>query len=217
MILSRRDWLVCRVVVLASITACWSATAGAQIRMLPVPAEEMTEEQKRAVADFKAARNGDLTGPFVPLLRSPELLTVTRVLADYLRPKGRHSLSEKISLFITLITARQWTQQFGWNGHYARAIEAGLDTAVAKAVAEGRRPEHMAEDEAIVYDFSMELQRNGNVSDDTYARAVKKFGERGVLDMVGTTGYFTLIFMLENTVRLPMPAGAQPMLAPFAR
>ena len=65
----------------------------------------------------------------------------------------------------------------------------------------------MAEDEEIAYDFCMELHRNRSVSDATYARALSKFGEQGIVDMVGLNGYYTLIAMVLNTARTPLPAG----------
>ena len=75
----------------------------------------------------------------------------------------------------------------------------------------------MGEDEEILYDFCLELQRNQSVSDATYARAVSKFGEKGVIDTVSLTGYYTMIAMVLNTSRAPLPAGATPALAPFPR
>ena len=96
-------------------------------------------------------------------------------------------------------------------------MKGGLNPEIAKAVAEGRRPERMADDEEAAYDFCMELHRNHSVSDATYARALAKFGEQGIVDMVGLNGYYTLIAMVLNTARTPLPAGAAPALAPFPR
>ena len=42
----------------------------AQDRMPPIPLEKMTEDQKKAVAEFRAARKAELTGPWIALLRS---------------------------------------------------------------------------------------------------------------------------------------------------
>jgi len=182
--------------------------------MPPIPADKMTEAQKQAVAEFTAAR-GTLSGPWVALLRSPEVVNRARGLSDYLRFKS--VLPPRLSELVILITARQWTQQYEWNAHQALALKGGLSPAIAKAVAEGRRPEHMAEDEEVAYDFCMELHRNHSVSDATYGRALSKFGEQGIIDMIGLNGYYTLIAMVLNTARTPLPPGAAPALAPFPR
>jgi 4-carboxymuconolactone decarboxylase len=75
----------------------------------------------------------------------------------------------------------------------------------------------MADDEAALYDFCIELHRNRSVSDATYARAVAKFREQGVVDAIGLSVWYTLVAMVLNTARTPLPDGAAPALAPFPR
>jgi len=195
-----------------SLAFCMDAQA--QDRMPPIPAEKMSEAQKKAVAEYMAAR-GPLTGPWIALLRSPEIVNRARALSDYLRFNS--SLPPRLSEFVILITARQWAQPYEWNAHHALALKGGLSPDIAKAVAEGRRPQQMAEDEEAVYDFCIELHGNHSVSDATYARTLSKFGERGIIDMIGLSGYYTMISMVLNTVRTPLPAGATPGLAPLPR
>jgi|SRR5947209_12997957 len=201
-------------VVLAFLVApCGSACA--QDRMPPIPADRMTDAQKKAVAEFVAARNTEISGPFVPLLRSPEVMSRARALSDYLRFKS--ILPPRLSEFVILITARYWTQQYEWNAHHPIAITAGLNAKILSAVADGRRPERMAQDEEVVYDFCVELQRNQSVSDATYNRMVATVGEQGIIDTVGIVGYYSLIGMVLNTARTPLPPGATPALSPLPR
>ena len=202
--------LVTAIVFLLGLTG-----ARAQERMGPIPKDKMSDAQKKAAAEFEAAR-GTLTGPWSVMLRSPEMINRARALSDYLRFKS--SLPPRLSELVILITAREWAQQYEWNAHQPLALKGGLDPAIAKAIAEGRRPEKMAEDEAILYDFCNELHRNRSVSDATYARAVGKFGEQGVVDAVGLSGWYTLVAMVLNTARTPLPDGAAaPQIAPFPR
>lgn len=186
----------------------------AQDRMPPMPIEKMTDAQKQAIAEFKAARGVDISGPFIPLLRSPEVMSRARAMGDYLRFKS--VLPPKLSEFVILITARQWTQSYEWGVHQPIALKDGVNPEIARAIAEGRRPERMAEDEAILYDFCNELNRNHSVSDSTYARMVSKFGDQGVIDTVGLMGYYTSLAMVLNTARTPPDPGA-PALAAFPR
>ena len=187
--------------------------AGAQDRLPPIPADAMTDAQKKAVAEFVAARGTNISGPFVPMLRSPEVMSRARAMGDYLRYKS--VLPPRLSEFVILITARHWTQQYEWATNYSIALAAGINVESAKAVAEGRRPEHMAADEELVYDFSIELQRNQSVSDATYGRMLAKFGEQGIIDTVGIVGYYTFLGMVLNTARTPVPGSATPALTPF--
>jgi 4-carboxymuconolactone decarboxylase len=184
-------------------------------RMPPIAADKLTAAQQAAIAEFKAARSAEISGPFVPLLRSPEALTRVRALGDYMR--FRSALPPRLSEFVILLTARQWTQNYEWNAHAPIARQAGLSPAIIAAIAEGRRPDGMAEDEDILYTLLDELGRTHAVSDATYARAVTAFGEQGVIDALGITGYYTLLAMVMNTARTPLPSGARPALAPLSR
>ena len=185
-----------------------------QDRMPPIPDAEMTEAQTAAVADFKQTRNTNrFSGPFVPLLRSPELLTRAQRLGEYLR--FHSALPPRLSELVILITARHWSQQYEWTIHSAIARKAGLAPGVIDAVAEGRRPIEMADDEAALHDFCLELLRNQGVSDATYARAVDLFEEKGVIDTIGILGYYSLLAMVMNTARTPMREGMESALASF--
>jgi 4-carboxymuconolactone decarboxylase len=186
--------------------------AGAQDRLPPLPADALNEQQAQTLANFVAAR-GQPTGPWIALLRSPELMTRTRGLSDYLRFES--IVPGWLREFVILMTARQWGQNYEWNAHYALAIDEGLSPQIAQAIAEGRRPPGMVDEEEILYELCMELQRNHQISDATYARALERFGEQGVVEVVSLMGYYTMIAMILNTSRAPLPAGATPALAPF--
>jgi 4-carboxymuconolactone decarboxylase len=138
-----------------------------------------------------------------------------RGLSDYVRFNS--SLPPRLSEFVILITAREWSQGYEWQAHFPLAVKGGLNPDIAKAIGEGRRPHGMAEDEEALYDFCTELLQNRSVSDATYARAVAKFGERGILDAIGLSGHYQLIAMVLNTARTPVPANAAATIAPFPR
>lgn len=202
-------------VVLPALLLAIAAPAFAQDRMPPIPAERLTDAQKKAMQEFEAARKTGLSGPFWPLLRSPEVMSRARAMGDYLRFTS--VLPPRLSEFTIIITARQWTQNYEWDVHAPLAEKGGLKASVIAAVAEGRRPDGMAEDEDVLYTFCDELHRNKSISDATYARAVKTFGEQGVIDILGISGYYTTLAMVLNTARTPVPAGHTPGLQPFPR
>jgi 4-carboxymuconolactone decarboxylase len=195
------------------LTLGWRVSLGAQDRMPPIPADRMTEAQRTAAAEFKGVRNTDPNGPFGVLLRVPDLMTLGFKWREHVQ--FRSVLDQKLTEFSILIAARQWTQQYEWNAHYPAALRAGLKPDIVAAVAEGRRPAQMADDEAVLYDLCTELHRNQSVSDATYARALAKFGESGIVEAASIEGYYTLLAMVMNVARTPLPAGAKPPLAAF--
>ena len=201
-------------ILVVTLLAAAGLTAGAQERMPPLPRDALTAEQAQALAGFVAA-GGEPAGPWAALLRAPKLMTHARELNDYFAFES--VLPGWLREFVILLTAREWTQNYEWNAHYPLAIDEGFSAEMAQAVAEGRRPESMIEEEEILYDFCTELQRNRGVSDSTYERAVSRFGEQGVVEIVSLMGYYTMISMLSNTSRVPLPPGATPALSPFPK
>ncbi len=169
--------------------------------MPPIPAKKLSAEQREAVREIEAGPRGKLIGPFIPALRSPEFMRRLQKLGEYLRYSS--ALGPRLGEMAILMTARFWTQQFEWDTHAPAAAKAGLGKEKIRAIAEGRRPEGMSEDEEIVYEFLMELEHQRCVSDRTYARARRAFGEKGIVDLTGTLGYYSTLAMIMNVARTP--------------
>jgi 4-carboxymuconolactone decarboxylase len=174
-------------------------------RLPPLADEDMSADQQKAAEEFRARRGYAVHGPFSVMLRSPEVMLRATAMGDYLR--FRNALPKRVSELVILVTAREWTQQFEWSYHFRHAVEAGLSREIAEAIAEGRRPDGMAEDEAAAYDFSIELHHRKSVSDTTYARALALFGERGIIDLVGISGYYSFLAMMMNVARTQVDGG----------
>jgi 4-carboxymuconolactone decarboxylase len=187
-------------------------SALAQDRLPPIPPSQYTDEQKKAAEEFLAARKVPVFGPFEPLMRSPEVMSQARAMGDYLR--YRSALGNVLSELAILVTAREWSQDYEWYVHQPIAVKAGIRQEITDAIADGRRPGGMSDDEEMVYDFCIELHRNKRVSDATYGRILKRFGDKGVIDLVGINGYYTLLAMAMNTSRMPTPANG-PRLSRF--
>jgi len=195
-----------------------SAAQGQRFKQIPV--ENLTADQRAlydaikagprgAVKNSAAAKPGPLGGPFNVLLRSPEVGNIIQNLGAAIR--FRSSIPSKLNELAIIITARHWSSHYEWQAHLRLALEAGLDPAIGEDIAHGRRPAKMAEDEAIVYDFSRELHETHGVSDATYERARDRFGERGVMDLIAVSGYYGLVSMVLNVDRTPLPEGAKPL------
>ena len=181
-----------------------NSTAGPE-RMAPLAAEKYTPEQQHVADTIIAGPRGEVRGPFAVMLRSPGLLGPVQQVGEYLRFKCQ--LEKRIIELATIMTARHWGQQYEWFSHSQHALSAGLRPEVVDAIAEGRRPSGMAQDEGLVYDFITELLTTKGVSDNTYKRAVARYGESGVVDITGIIGYYSLIGMQMNVARTAIPDG----------
>lgn len=176
-------------------------------RLGPLAPEQWSPAQREAAQAVIDGPRGALYGPFVPLLRSPELMSCAQHVGEYLR--YRSAIGTRLSEMAILVTAREWNQQVEWAIHAPIAERSGIGADVVQAIAHRRRPQNMLVDEELVYDFCIELHRNKRVSDATYANAVTLFGEKGVVDLMGINGYYTFLAMIMNAAQTAAPEGAR--------
>jgi 4-carboxymuconolactone decarboxylase len=182
-------------------------------RFQPLSYDTMTPEQKALVDSILSGPRTSLDGPFNVLLRSPEMGDLAQKFGAYTR--FHSSLPPRLNELAILITARFWTAQFEWQAHRKNALTAGLSPAIIDAVAAGKRPASMQPDEEAVYNFCTEVLTTKQASDAAFQAAKEKFGERGVVDMLGVVGYYQFVSMMLNVDRYPMPPGVQPELKPL--
>ena len=180
-------------------------------RFTTLTPETMTADQKRVADAIQSGpRGAGLRGPFNALLRSPDLCDLVQRVGAYVRFGS--SIPQRLNEMAIIMAGRKWTAQYEFYAHRRLALEAGLSPAIADAIAANQRPAGMAKYEVTVYDFVSELLSTGQVSDKNYERAKAAFGERGIVDLVGATGYYSLVSMVLNVARVPLPAGVEPPL-----
>jgi 4-carboxymuconolactone decarboxylase len=182
-------------------------------RFKPLTYAEMTPAQKKMFDNLLSGERRGAGGPFNVLLRSPEMGDLAQQFGASMR--FHSSIPPKLNELAIIITARHWTSNYEWYAHRRAAQQAGLNQGIIDAIAAGTRPAAMQPDERAVYDFCTELLTNKQVSDRTFQAAKDRFGERGVVDLIGVSGYYGLVSMLLNVDRYPLPAGVQPELKPL--
>jgi 4-carboxymuconolactone decarboxylase len=192
-----------------------SFNAFAQDRMPPIPLDKMNDLQRKFAEEIIKGPRGALYGPFIPLIRSPELMDRSQRIGEYLRYKS--AIGTKLTEFVIMIVARQWTQQVIWAIHEPIVLKAGVKPGIIQAIADGRRPAGMSEDEEMLYNFCMELHTNQSICDATYDRVLKRFGEQGVIDTLGINGYYSMIAMVMNATRTAVPDNKPGALRPFPK
>jgi 4-carboxymuconolactone decarboxylase len=168
-------------------------------RLGPLPENSLSDEQRAVAREVTDGPRGAVYGPFIPLLRSPELMAHAQRMGEYLR--YRSALGVRLSELAILVTARRWDQQVEWAIHAPIAVQVGIP---ASAIAARERPGDMRVDETVVHDFCVQLHEQKAVSDAVYADALALFGEQGVVDLVGICGYYALLAMVMNVARTPV-------------
>ncbi len=173
----------------------------------------MTPRQRETYNGIVSGPRKGAVGPFNALLRSPDVADRVQKVGEYVR--FHTTIPAPLNEMAILITGRFWSAQFEFWAHRRLARAAGLSDAIIGAIAEGRRPPAMSDDERIVYDFCTELFRDKAISDGTFKAAVDRFGEQGVIDLIAASGYYSIVSMVLNVDRYPLPAGEEPPLRPL--
>ena len=206
----------------ALVTAAFALpiTAAAQERYPELKPEQLSPEQKAYVESLQKPPRNNTTAlknpPFKIYMRSPELADKVEAVSDYVR--WGTGLQPRLTELAIMITARQWSSQWIWRGHYRAAVRGGLDPSVGADIATGKQPEKMKEDEALLYNYATEMYRDKAVSDATFNAAVKQFGEKGLIDLVATMGYYDMVAMTLITAKAVVPKEDDvPQLAALAR
>lgn len=164
-------------------------------RLSELRLDQLTPEQQQMAVHLKTPpRNSALNGgPFNAYARSPKLGLLLLQVSDYVRFNS--SLPPRLSEFAIMIGARHWSVPYEWRAHYPLAVKGGLDRQILVDLGAGKRPQSMKDDETALYDFCTEMFRDKKVSDAAFKAAVDKFGERGVMDLIGIIGYYDIASM----------------------
>ena len=184
-----------------------SAVALTGERMAEIPLDQMTPAQRTVADAIMSGPRQKMSGPFNAWLRNPELADRLQKVGEYVR--FNTSLDKRLNEMAIIMTAQYWGSQYEWYAHAPLAIKAGLDPEIVAALGVGNKPEKMKDDEAIVWEFTTQLRRDHGVNDAIYAKAVEKFGENGVMDLVGVNGYYDVVAMTLNVAHVSPPANAE--------
>jgi 4-carboxymuconolactone decarboxylase len=175
---------------------------------LPKLTYEQLNPRQREVFDKHATRRKYVSGPYNVWLHSPDLMELVTPISNYNR--WDNALPEKLREFGILVTARFWDTQYSWNAHVDKARAAGITQDVIDDLAASKVPNFKQDDERVWYTFAMEMLKNHFVSDKTFEEARAIFGERGVVDLIGAVGYFSMLNICLNSAEVDLQADREP-------
>ncbi|MEQ6918420.1 carboxymuconolactone decarboxylase family protein [Halomonas aquatica] len=179
-------------------------------RLSPLDEASMAPDQRRVLDAILSGPRGNLDGPFLAWIHSPELADHAQRLGAFCRYGTR--LETRLTELAILFTAAWWQSQAEWQIHEPIAREAGVSEAVIEALRERREPAFERAAEALVYRLGKVLYTTRRVDDVLYAEAVEAFGEPAVVELVGVLGYYALVAMTLNVFEVRR--GTEPL--PFA-
>ena len=174
-----------------------------------VPAELSPEQRQIHDLIVSTRQGGEIRGPFAIWIRNAGLAAAANQMGNAVRLNGK--LDAKLFELIILIVARHWSAQYEWFAHAKDAARVGLDAGVVEAIRTHRVPAFTSPQEQVAYELTRELLETHQLSDGTYARALETFGFDLLMEAVTVAGFYTLVAMMLNAVRSPVPGGARPL------
>lgn len=185
-------------------------TAMGPDRYPPIPEADWTPEQRRRVQPMLDGPRGAIVSPFVPLMRSPELMDLVQATGEYLR--YRSAIGVRLSELAILTTARHWDQPVEWALHAPIAQREGIHADVIGAISRDETPAFEREDEAVVHAATREILETRRLSDATHQRTRALFEEQGVIDLLGVVGYYTMLSVVMNGAQTAVPQTDAPQM-----
>jgi 4-carboxymuconolactone decarboxylase len=191
----------------------WLIDAEAEMARLHFPSvEEMTPEQRDVHAEVVSGVRGRMVGPLRAVIHSPDLARRWSRLGEFLRFST--CLPKKLNELAIIVTARRWNSQLEFLIHADAGRTAGLDHRCVEAIRLGEVPTFSDQAEAEVYEFARTLQQTGDVTGDLHAAITARWGARGVVELTGVIGYYTMVSMTLNVHEIPIPSDAAAPLSP---
>lgn len=166
---------------------------------------EMSADQKAIYDESIASKRGSPPPPMMAWLASPEMARHATRLGAFLRYDTTLSAAE--SELAILVTARHWTAHFEWYAHKKMALDGGLDPAIIEDIRNRRTPSFAEPKKRLIYDVAKALHEARGLSQPLYDEATQTLGERGLAEVIGLCGYYTLVSMTLNTYEFPLPDG----------
>jgi 4-carboxymuconolactone decarboxylase len=169
-------------------------------RILDIPADQMSEEQKVGIELLIAGR-GRLLAPYRIWLHSPALLRAMEQLGTFL---NKHcSLSEReIELGICL-AAHHWSGEYVFRSHARRCLALGFPQDVLTAISEDRTPILPDARERAVYDVTRLAVQEGAGSDEAFDFVVTTLGRNGFAEVICLLGYYSAVAIGMKLHRVP--------------
>ncbi len=172
---------------------------------------EMSAEQQAVFNQITEGRegvkDGHIGGPFDVWLLNPEMAKRVVGLGGMFR--FRTSVDRRWVELTILITGQFWQAQFEWYAHEPMARDASVPEDIIQAIKRGQTPPLNDDVDAACYHLINELHQQHKVNPNTFAEAVKHFGEQGVAELINLAGYYTMVSMTLNTFEVDLPEGAE--------
>ncbi len=170
---------------------------------------ELTErdqlpEGDRDVYDYVIKSRGRMGLPYSVFMNHPQLAKLKLEVGHFVRFDT--SLPHNISELTICTAAREMDCKYEWAAHAPAAGRQGVSEAAVDVIAHRKPVDTLSDEEALPIDFTRQLLLKHRVDDATYAKAQALYGDRGVIEMTMTAGYYIMSACWMNIMQIEPPA-----------
>jgi 4-carboxymuconolactone decarboxylase len=166
-------------------------------RIATIDKKEDLAPEHQPIYDAIAQSRGVVGGPWLALLHSPELAQRTAHLGSYVRFES--SLDHKLVEFTALVAARELECKHEWAAHMVHGQKAGIPMETIRAVYQKQGTESFSAEDAQIVSFVREMLHSHRVTETTYQAIYGRLGERGMVELTATIGYYAMLACTLNT------------------
>ena len=181
------------------------------MRLKLLSPSEMNAAQKETYDESIAGKRGSPPAPMMAWLNSPEMARHATRLGEVLRFDTM--FPPKLSEIAILVTARHWTAHYEWYAHKRLALKGGMDPKLIEDIRVRRTPHFDDPKAKMIYDVAKALHEGHGLPRALYDEAVEVLSLRGVVEVIGLCGYYTMVSMTLNTFEFEVPGGELSELA----
>jgi 4-carboxymuconolactone decarboxylase len=170
------------------------------MRIEALTPEQMNTAQRNVHDEAAGGQRGHAPVPLTAWIRSPALARHAQRLGEAIRFDV--TLPPRIVALAALIVAGYWRAPYVWSAQEKKVVAAGIPRAAIDAIANHTVPVLNDPQDAAVYNVVQTLLEKQELDDLTYATAIAIFGEQGLVELVATAGYYTLVSMTLKTFQI---------------
>ena len=166
-------------------------------RIATIDKKEDLKPEDQKIFDAIAQSRGAVGGPWRALLHSPEMAYRTMHLGSYVRFES--SLDHKVIEFAALVSARELDCKHEWAAHIVHGQKAGIPMETIRAVHQKKGTESFSSEDAQIVSFVREMIHDHRVSEPTFQAIHGRFGDKGMVELSATIGYYAMLACTLNT------------------
>src|SRR5690606_30543293 len=126
-------------------------------------------------------------------LHNPDFVDVVEPFGLYVSALA--PITKRQKEILVLAGARAWQAAYERHMHEGHALKVGISAEQIARICSGESPDFEDPQEQLTWELAVALHAGGPVAEPLYQRCMDAFGHKGVQDLIGLAGLYSMIAM----------------------